>query len=334
VSSNAVFTLQTALPFFNLYPLTRIAYVQPPVVPPTLKQRVKSAFGAHPPPTPPRVTGDPVAAQGIVARNKRELFGTFSHNVGDPAQVTSAHSNVPVTLTLNDQGPGLAVFFLPYQNDQNFRTTLVDKQGLAADLFMTDLVDGCSVYVEGTPTAPTVYHINAVGTTAPPQAMPANQTAANWAAKYARMDDRFRHDALKLAHGAHGVRLPKRVRQMDPNLLLPGKLENHNYMIMPPQAPVFEGTLAALQGAGRAPQNISGQSVDRMELLATQGTVFGVRSPAGLWSFHVQRRAIVGYYHVPAPPNPGVLLGRQWIVRDVLQFWPNAITGTQFPTLW
>jgi hypothetical protein len=42
---------------------------------------------------------------------------------------------------------------------------------------------------------------------------------------------------------------------------------------------------------------------------------------------------MVEYFHVPMG-LPRVSLGRQWIVRDVIEFWPNATTGTQLASIW
>jgi len=335
MSSNTIFQGMTPLAFFDRYPVTRVGVQGAPVPVLSFADKVKKAILPKPPAPAPWVKGNPANAQGIVSKDRRVGYCTITHDASSPAQDISPNSDVPVKITFSEQGPGIPIFYLPYQDDYNYRTTLVDHQGLNASFFLTALIDGCSIYVEGTQAQPTVYHLNARSTVAPnlaPPTTPALQRAADWNAKYTLMDTRFRKDALKLTPGANGYRIPKRVKQMDANLLLPGKLENHNYMIGPAQAAAFEATLGALQAAGRAPTFLKGQPVDEMQLLAPQGTAFGAKA-GGTWRFYVQRRAMVEYFHVPMG-LPRVSLGRQWIVRDVIEFWPNATTGTQLASIW
>ena len=71
-----------------------------------------------------------------------------------------------------------------------------------------------------------------------------------------------------------------------------------------------------------------------------QGSVFGVRGGGGAWRFFVQRRALVEYFHETTVSVQRFFrrngtrielesLGRQWLIRDVPEFWPGAGSGRQ-----
>lgn len=254
-----------------------------------------------------------------------------------------------------DGGGMLPVYWLPYDLNSNRRITLVDKQGVGnANFFLTDLVDGCSIYIQGTANEPTVTHLNAnkelpLGLARFPDASDTSPEAerdrkAAWAHKWQHMDHRFANDGAA----------PKRVAAMDPALLPTKQLEARDYMLLTEfHRDAFEQTLPTLQANGDLPQLINGQSVDRMEVVFTQGTVFGFRAgPGNPWQFHVQRRALLKFYHrqvVAARPlgkmerfkaslastfhvnhvtrntaatSRYVPLGAMWFVRSVPQFWP------------
>ncbi|WP_031497308.1 hypothetical protein [Bryobacter aggregatus] len=227
-------------------------------------------------------------------------------------------SRKAVSLTLSTVAPGVPIFHLPYNNDQNFRVTLVDRQGVGnVNFFITEFVDGCSVYIEGSRTAPTAYHINAVSTqrrTSWKQFYwsDARKRRADWRAKYAKMDHRFKTEG----------NIAKSVMNALPGTLPPPtKIENHDYM------GDLGLNLAALQHANRAPTVMMGQSVDGFELMAQQGTIFGERNiGSGEWKFYVQRRALLRYLHIDIHGVP-TQLGFQWMVVNVEQFWPTAKTG-------
>lgn len=266
------------------------------------------------------IKGNPVNSVGRVSRQCRVLYGNIAP-VGNFMGMNLSHANQSreaVRINLSMQPPGVPLFHRPYNNDQNFRVTLVDRQGIGnVNFFITEFVDGCSVYIEGSRTAPTAYHINAVSTMRRPSWRQFfwsedRKQQADWQAKYAKMDQRFRTDGpvVKSVQNALPGTLP-----------LPTKLENHDYM------DDLGLNLALLQLNHKAPTILMGQTVDGFELMAQQGTVFGQRHAAsGEWKFYVQRRAFLRYLHLNANGAPtGV--GYQWLVESVQQFWPTAKTG-------
>jgi hypothetical protein len=347
MSSNAIFTAAGAFAFMDRYPVVRLGLDAAPAGPPP------------PPPPGPRTKGSPATGQEIVSSLQRVLHMNIGPEGGLGAAVRTLHNEIPVRIGLRASAPGIPIFHLPYNNDHNFRLTLTDKQGLNPTFFLTEIVDGCSIYVEGTPANPTVYHVNAVGQGTVPR--PARYTPTwltDWNVRFAHMDGRFANDPAPPRAGVMGPdapRKPKRVATGDPNLAPARKLENPDYMFTAPaHEGAFTGTLVALAG-NRVPASIGGLSVDEMEVMSTQGTVFGF-SVGGLWSFHVQKRVLVTHYHFTPLPHPTmartgirgavdtllarppplaigpapvqrVNLGTQWIIRAVEEFWPNATTG-------
>jgi hypothetical protein len=273
------------------------------------------------------------------------------------SNVTTPNSGAPVKISIYDTNPGgrIPCFYLPYAQDHNYRVTLVNKQNIAnVNFFLTDIVNGCSVYVEGTPSAPTVYHLNAYST------LPTNKKGvevsrmpkyaddkklfnAGWDLKWQSMDVRFKTDTVLDGR----VKRPSRVELNDPTLRPANKLQGPDYQIWPgPPTKAFESSLHWFQTATRAPNTVNGTAVDEMELdggtSGSQGFVFGLRDNGGNWRFYVQRNALVKYWHNAAdhlgtgekirktlsrdlPARQHV--GTHWLLRGVQQFWPEAKTG-------
>jgi hypothetical protein len=269
------------------------------------------------------IKGNPGNSVGSVDKACRILYGNIAAlpaYMGLPLTHT-VNSRKAVGITLSMIAPGIPLFHLPYNNDQNYRVTLVDRQAIGnVNFFLTEFVDGCSVYVEGAATGPTVYHINAQNTVRQKSMKQffwsdQRKRAADWQAKYAKMDQRFKTEGTQVK-SVYNATLPGALPVPPPT-----KLENHDYM------GDLGLNLALLQLNHKAPNNLGGQVVDGFELMAQQGTVFGERHPvANTWKFYVQRRAFLRYLHL----NPGgvpTTLGYQWVVVNVEQFWPTAKTG-------
>lgn len=332
VASDAVFINLGAKEFFRRYPVNYIDLVpDPPGLP--------GALGAA---LPPRIKGDPVAGQGSVNKFHRVRYVTFSARREDLAQITSARCPNPVKISVGSAVTAIPAFYLPYQNDHNFRITLSAAGPSAAnvDFFLTELVDGCSVYVEGTVQTPTAYHINAANyadNSDRPTSLanlataagvnlggmsPAQKHQYKFGLKSANMDNRFQNDG---AHRPKAVVAGVGVSQAR-------KVENDDYMLRPDstQEDAFNLTLPALQTGHVAPTQAGTKSVDAMRCITTQGFVFGIRT-GGAWKFYVQRKALVEYFHRSRHlfgKATLTSLGKQWIVREVVQFWPAAKTGS------
>jgi hypothetical protein len=268
------------------------------------------------------IKGDPLNAQASVGSGTRILYANIDglRTYQNLPLTWTPLCRKPVRVTIGG-GVGIPLFHLPYNNDENYRITLNDQQGIGnVNLFLTEFVDGCSVYVEGTRQNPTVYHINAKSTLrawsvfSPLRVTESLRRAADWQAKYDRMDDRFKNDGAKPHRVIANVGLSQAT-----------KVENHDYMLGPDQEGPVIGQLATYQAHGRVPLNHKGQTVDRIVILACQGSVFGERDPgAGTWKFYIQKRVLIGLYHNGTP----MALDYQWLILSVEQFWPNAKTGS------
>ncbi len=332
MSTTAGFHTLGAKEFFRRYPVNAI----------TKPNVVQAVFDPTAVVAPSRVKGDSKNSLGSVQKAMRVRWITFHTNPAMGVNVMSFGCPSPTKIMVDgaDNG-GIPAFHLPYQNNENIRLTLNATGPLAAgvDFFLTEQVDGCSIYVEGTAQTPTVYHINAANyaeaTDSPTGfvTLAADQglvlTGLDDMAKHRLrfkmksdlMDNRFQTEGFKAKTVQAGV-----------NLVPNQKLEDEDYMIRPanPFVATFEASLPALKLAGTAPTQVGGKSVDRMSLVGTQAFVFGIRKNLE-WKFYVQRQALVEYYHrttsvkshiqaaVKYRQRPYYTLGMQRIV----QFWPT-----------
>jgi len=334
--NNATFTALGAAQFFGRYPVLDLSPVKDVILPGKFA-RFKSKFtGEIMPPQQrdrltlafkPQALGRLATAADLQTVDQQHRVQYF--DIVPPGDQGALHtltaldcpaeSRPPVSIKLRSDAAhtSIPLFYLPYALNCHRRMTLVDKQGVGgAALFLTDPVDGCSVYVEGTRQAPTVSHLNANSehmaglADLPPKTQPV-QRKADWSHKADHMHNRYAAVAQskRVAAGA-GLTAARRVDY------------KHYGMRLGADEMGFEASLPALQLAHRAPTTIGGAAVATMELMHAAGTVFGLFF-LGHWTFYVQRRALVTY-----SDGGGTALGRQWIIRDVQAFWPAAVGGT------
>ena len=336
MSTTALFHNLGVKPFLRKYPVNGI----------TIPHVGHDVFDPTAPVAPPRVKGDSKNSLGSVDKALRVRWLTFQTSADPGVNVTSVGCpSCTKIMVAGANNGGVPAFHLPYQNNENIRLTLnaAGPNAANADFFLTEQVDGCSIYVEGTAQTPTVYHINAAnyadssdgaeGFAALAATNGIVLTGLNamqkhqlkFAMKSSLMDRRFQQQGYMAKTVRAGV-----------NLVPNQKLEDNDYMIRPvnPLVATFEASLPALKLTGTVPTQVGGKSVDRMSLVGTQAFVFGIRT--GLdWKFYVQRQALVEYYHrttsvkshiqaaVKYRERPYYTLGMQRIVRDVVQFWPT-----------
>jgi hypothetical protein len=340
--NNITFTALGAQAFFDLYPVTDLSPLVEVVPFGTFERwrnRTKERFGA--PVTPPQQVnrlqvgykdmqhyGRPATAAEMqtVSTDRRVQFFDIVPKSGAGAHHTLAavdsppNSLEPVTVKLRSQPAhtSIPMYYLPYDLNHHRRITLVDKQAVGnVGFFMTDVVDGCSIYVEGTSQAPTVSHLNANAehipgfVDLPSRADPVNRKA-DWKHKAQHMNQRFNAVAKVPKAVAAGVNV-RSARRLD--------YKDYGFRLGADEAN-FVATFGALQVAGRLPAMVGGALVAGMDLIHAAGTVFGVRNVHGQWSFHVQRRALVSLVDAGNVP-----LAMQWVVRGVDKFWPTHGAG-------
>lgn len=288
----------------------------------------------------------------IVEKDHRVAYCEVSLDTTGMAALSTIQadrSREPVKLQIfgdDPTGTRLACFYLPYQDDSNHRITLHDRSGAVNPaFFITDIVNGCSVYVEGTATKPTVYHLNAKGTLpkkktsdlTPVTLMPKYSEnrklfERGWELKWETMDARVRNDAPAPSSTAG---LASRSTY---------KVEAPDYQVWPgPPATAFLASLAQLQAQCRVPRLIGTDSVDELDLQTSEGTVFGVREGTN-WRFFVQKKVLVSLIHHAAPakltrtdrmakffsgksPVAKRVIGTQWVIRTVDEFYPRQSSG-------
>ena len=336
--NNNTFTGIGATAFFDRYPVTDLLPVKD-VIPPGRFARAKAHVLQQPAPMPtvrerlvlgfnPQAHGGPAtdADLRVVDQDHRIQYFDIMAPSGQGAFHTltapqcPANSRMPVTFKLRTRPrhTSIALYYLPYDLNQHRRMTLADKQGIhSVNFFMTDIVDGCSVYVEGTSAHPTVSHLNANSAHAPGlDALPLKSDPVNLKADW-------KHKATQMHNRHAAVPAPSRVAANNPGLQAARRVDYKHYgMRFATDEGAFEGTLGALQANGRVPVAIGGSAVTTMQVVHAAGTIYGFRNLAN-WVFYVQRRALVDL------SGAGGALGRQWVVRDVQAFWPaaGAVTG-------
>ncbi len=238
MSDNVAFATLGAKEFLRRYPVSRID------VQGAMTAGAGTAADLRPP-----TKGNAATGQGSVSKAKRVWNATFSARLDPLAPVTSARCPNSVKVTLDNNAGGIPVFYLPYQNDENYRITL-DANGPGAanvNFFLTEMVDCCSVYVEGTQDKPTCYHINAnlyAQTSTPnlPNQLDnvMNADAPGTAAAFRNMNLQQKHDApfgFKSDHMDNrfqndAAHRPKTV-VAGVNLMPAKKIKDRDYMIVP-----------------------------------------------------------------------------------------------------
>jgi hypothetical protein len=288
----------------------------------------------------------------IVEKDHRIAYCEISLDTGGIAAMSNVQadrSRQPVKLQIfadNPTGNRVPVFYLPYQDDSNHRITLHDRSGTAnPTFFVTDIVNGCSVYVEGSATKPTVYHLNAKNTLpkkkasdfTPVSLMPKYSEnrklfEKGWDLKWETMDARVRDDAPP----------PSSVAALASRTTY--KVEAPDYQVWPgPPTHAFLASLAQLQAQGRIPRLVGTDTVDELDLQTSEGTVFGVREGLN-WRFFVQKKVLVSLIHHDAKnklsnterigkffsgktPLMNRVVGVQWAIRTVDEFYPTQSSG-------
>jgi hypothetical protein len=167
------------------------------------------------------------------------------------------------------------------------------------DIFITSAVNGCTVTVRGSREEPTVYHGNAVdvssfGTKSPVElALAGRETDADGLITLKVADMQRMLLALETAD-------PKADRRAGPHNATPGKmLTQSSYQMLAMQGKVAPGHAQAADTVVRgvaAQEGITKNKSNRVRIMNSQGTVFGVRT-AGQWTFYYQKIVMYEIWH-------------------------------------
>lgn len=209
-------------------------------------------------------------------------------------------------------------FYLPWCAGQNYRMTLKQPTTLLAPVrfFITSAVNGCSVFVEGTPEQPTVYHLNRAGGGAPPIGGNLLTNSTYWQPKKASMESAF-----LAAKSPKSVTAPRPLGA--PALPAPTAVHAMDYMdVTAAQQPAR--TSADTYEAMRQAPNAKTLVYKGSHYLPF-GTVFGWMQNTA-WRFFFQKRACHAFEY-EATDAKGAK-SSVWVTRQFAwhleEFWPNA----------
>lgn len=213
-------------------------------------------------------------------------------------------------------------FYLPWEAGQAIRVTLKDPADTVR-FFFTSTVDGCSVIVEGSPEAPTVYHLNDSGGGGNPPDIGAPQAQQNayWRPKQQTMVAKFT-----------AIRSPKSIKS--PGTIAPPVqakgIHARRYMDLTATHRAGLDTMplyvARLADAQQMRPDATAWNFYGTEY-KPYGTVFGWKQ-AKTWRFFYQKRAIMMYLYRASFPGGDIRGETVQVVTQLSwhlnEFWPNG----------
>ncbi|NOK17500.1 hypothetical protein [Corallococcus carmarthensis] len=199
-------------------------------------------------------------------------------------------------------GPVVAQSFNIYYLHWGFDSTHCVRLGADANYFVTAALQGCSIFVTGDPTSPTVYHLNAnaAGANAP-------NDAARYQAKVQVMEARF-NAARKVMGGNQQSSASASMLDYMPGMLSVAGTAQLEY---------DHGVSGTSWHHVGTHAFRSFWKVDQDELMQF-GTVFGVRKE-GRWSFYFQKRSRHEYRYKTW--MSGSARHAEW-TAECRRFWP------------
>ena len=184
-------------------------------------------------------------------------------------------------------------YWLPWSENQIYRMTLRPSSkvndGVDPDYFFTAPVSGCSIFVEGPPEQPTVYHANAQthGGDYDGLAAKAYKRLQKEKADYMRQ----RYLALSATHEKRG----KGVTTAGPgNPREVSALHYLNRGFQPDFPDDLQEVVDTLVGNKHRKNVVIDENLGKIKVKTAEGTVFGVRKD-GTWKFYFQKRVLVTY---------------------------------------
>lgn len=235
-------------------------------------------------------------------------------------------SNAPLSST------AFPVYYLPWAPDATARMKLKpsrkhptrDGSGHTVDpaVFVTAAVQGCSIFIDGKPEEPVVYHLNATSTGGEIfQKTTTREAQDSLRAKVGVMADR--HHRAQARYPKEGPRVGTGHARL--------RSSTHQTSHMSDYMPDFitsQGRQALTQRHATPPSiwNLWGLLAAEWQYETIQaGTVFGIRTN-GKWAFYRQTRTRLSYnVHVPGDSPydlPRVVRESRWVGTRCVQFWP------------
>jgi len=260
----------------------------------------------------------------------------LSCNLRPSQQTNDAQNTVTVEIRDDAQPRDFPVFFLPWAADRVVKVKLSDPRPNPTDevrIFFTAAVDGCSVFVEGDPANPTVYHANATSYN-PNNLVPAvaNELILLRRQKAALMQARvraIRQNKMTAAPGTTGNMRVVEHRDYAPGAVDPlSNVERERIIGLTARE---AGADAASIGQGTAARR-SGEQESIAPTVNFKGTVFGVKNRRATWEFYYQLRATVQIW-LPNDGADDLTKRNNWTAQmknipvSTNKFWPDG-SGT------
>lgn len=234
------------------------------------------------------------------------------------------------------------LYYLPWVRDQVVRMTLrtstkaptevqgTDGAALEPNFFLTAAVNGCSVFVEGTPDQPTVYHANAAGVgSGSLDDGTAFEIAGRIQEKTMNMRDRFKDFA------SHHVKAPRGSRP-HPDPVLPRETNMNQYLMIPGSELHAEDEKELLAHVAKK-HKIRGRkskvtkfNTNEVIISDFKGTVFGFRSGStGHWAFYYQKLVEFAHYRKKSFFSKSSNAKNWQFTQNMIlvsceQFWPKG----------
>lgn len=236
-----------------------------------------------------KITGEShtVQAKGIVVDvdasaqsvlHPTVTFGEFAAATKKIGQATlrkstDAGGKYRLTVDTVANAHSFPIYYLPWDSNKVLRMTIPQRgtTGIVdPDIFFTAGINGCSVFIEGTQDSPTVYH---AGTE--------DKLGGINSGKYWR--DLFRE------YSPTAVNQPKGAKTF-------GEVKKSQYVSG--EGKEIDPSLQTTTSTGVAYRTwLAGNQKDvDVTLVQPWGCVFGLRDNAGLWTFYLQKNAVVKYY--------------------------------------
>jgi len=245
--------------------------------------------------------------------------------------------------------PRMAIYFLPWAQDQALRTTLrktrdqaqrgtktaivqnpANPQALPPqdtndpDIFFTAAVNGCMVVVEGTRQEPVVYHCNAMRTGGSP--MDAALADKDAALAQNRIAQKVTWMTTRM--GAMSTADPKNPKGLVQTPAPRKATIQTDYMILGGDGNVGAGAeeeWARIRSGIARITGIKRQSDKRIRIAKSLGTVFGHRNN-GLWTFYYQKLVSYQIWRKKGTVFTKWEVDQNdlWYVADCREFWPNG----------
>ena len=253
---------------------------------------------------------------------------------------TETSARVSLSLVPYDQrrNRDFPIFFLPWQANRVTKIKLSTPDDVGGDvrIFFTAALTGCSVFVEGDPKNPTVYHANAKADMPDGLAQVVDDETNNQARRYKELQMRNRVAAMRKDKPAAQMNNLRVVEPLDydPQGFDPADGIAHDRIsrvertrLISRAAKVANIRRGDLGHGNAASERTGGEAKSINPYIVFYGTVFGLKNKLDNWEFYYQCKAnVVMFEHIRGDGSKinDYASKTRIIPAFVRQFWPNG----------